>query len=321
VYTITEYNITGNVLQTFNITVAERGPLALDLAPDDCTMYYGSWDPSLSEISRLDVCTNTPQPPFNNDSFVDDLRVLPNWQNVLMTDDGVAFLEGVPGQGSRGYYIPVPPGALNDDGLRTVSLDPDGTSFWVCCTAWSSVPVQVFRFDIASGQLLTAWAPSNFPSAVGVYGPPLVGDANVEGMVDSNTPGTAEAFAATAGYSGEMTRLHLWVDSSSTASQAVVGIYSDRFRRPGALLEQGTITDVRPGSWNYVDVPAMPVKAGHRYWIAVLAPNGGGTLSFRDASGGAPSFASAQPNLNALPAQWSGGAHQGAAGPLSAYGS
>jgi hypothetical protein len=76
--------------------------------------------------------------------------------------------------------------------------------------------------------------------------------------------------------SGQLTHLHLWVDRSSTASNVVLGVCSDRKGHPGALQEQATITNVRAGSWNYVDVRPMPVTAGQRYWIAVLGPKGRG---------------------------------------------
>ena len=94
------------------------------------------------------------------------------------------------------------------------------------------------------------------PSGVlDVYGPPLLGDADVETHVDSDTAGTAEAFLTTAGYSGQVSSVHVYVDASSTASRIVVGIYADRNGTPGALQQQATITGLRAGSWNYIDVP------------------------------------------------------------------
>jgi hypothetical protein len=154
-----------------------------------------------------------------------------------------------------------------------------------------------------------------------IYGPPLLGNANVLRTVDPNAAGTAEAFSTRARHSGQVTRLHLYVDSSSTASQVVVGIYSDRGGHPGTLRARSTMSDLSPGSWNYVDLPGTPVTAGQQYWIAVLGPKGGGTISLRDAGRGGPSDSSVQINLSDLPAHWSGAAHAGTSGPLSAYGS
>jgi hypothetical protein len=324
-YSITKYDITGNLLQAFDITDPENHVLAIDLAPDECTIYYGSSGAAAGTIRRLNVCTNTQGPPFNSDNFVDDLRVLPNWQ-VLVTDDPYARLEDASGQVIQTYNP-----SASDLGvdLRTMGLDPSGTSFWVCCTWVPPTPTvsQAFRFDVASGHLLTNWSPNSGGgggvrfSPIAAYGPPLFGDANVESTIDAGPAGTAEAFSAPARYSGQMTRLHLFVDSSSTAGDAVVGIYSDRNGHPGELRGQGTITNVIPGSWNYIDLTSMSVSPGRRYWIAVLGPRGGGTLRFRHAMGGARSEASARSNLTALPAHWSRAARRPGAGPLSAYGS
>jgi hypothetical protein len=280
-------------------------------------MDLSAWIAPLNFSGPFNVCTNTQE--FNNSwQLVDDLGVLPNRQVLLLGDFGARLVD-MSGQFIRGYGPPV----VGRGGFRNLSLDPDGTSFWACCDVNFALPqpltVDVFRFDINNGHILAEWPLSG--GAIAVYGPPLLGDANVEATVDSNTAGTAEAFQTTVGYSGQMTRLHLWVDSSSTATQAVVGIYSDRVGRPGALVTQRTITNLRPGSWNYAKVPSMPVTKGQRYWIAVLAPSGGGTLRLRDTTGGGPSHANAEHNLRTLPNHWSGAAHPRSSAPVSAYGS
>jgi hypothetical protein len=313
---ITKYDLKGEALQTFNVVGGVQ--FAMDLAPDECTMYYSAWIAPLGFAGPFNVCANT-QESANSWQLRDDLRVLPNWQVLLLGDYGARLVD-TSGQSIRGYGPPVP--GFGD--FRNLSLDPDGTSFWACCNVNFAIhpnppyTLDVFRFDTNSGHILAEWPLSG--GAIAVYGPPLLGDANVEGTVDSNTAGTAEAFQATAGYSGHLTRLHLWVDSSSTATQVDVGIYSAGLGHPGALQEQGTITNVRPGSWNYVDVPSMSVTAGQRYWIAVLGPSGGGTIRFRDVAGGQPSKTSAQHKLTALPANWSTG-KVWASAPMSAYGS
>jgi hypothetical protein len=310
---ITKYDIRGNPLQTFSIAAPEAHTLAFDLAPDECTLYYGSYDPGVSAISRLNVCTDTQEAPFNNNGFVDDLKVLPNWQ-VLNGDDGYAYLFDASGQSVVQTYSP-PVGFL--DTPSTVALDPDGTSLWMCCIVGQNFTAYTFRFDINTGQELTSWPLANMAA---VYSPPLLGDADVEPHIDSNAAGTAEAFLTRAQYSGSLTRLHLWVNASSSASNIVVGIYSNRFGRPGVLEEHGTITNVRPGSWNYVDVPSMPVTAGQFYWVAVLGPRGGGPATFRDGPPQGLAMFSARRDLTALPAQWSAGRWT-LSGSLSAFGS
>jgi len=312
-WTVTKYHIDGEPVQTYNLAILPGGVAAfsgMDLGPDECTLYYGDWAGPDGAIGRFNACTNVQKATFTDEfSPTDDLRVLPDWE-VIRVDDPRAALLDTSGQIVRSY-IPNDPFVSNT--LRSVSLDPDGTSFWV-----STFGVfYVSRFDISSGQQLSEW-PGGGPIAV--YSPPLLGDANVGNTLDSDSPGTAEAFPARVGYSGQLSRLHLWVDSSSTASKVVVGVYSNHNGQPGALQEQATITNPTAGSWNYVDVPSMSVTAGHRSWIAVLGPKGGGTIRLRDASSGGTSYTSAQHNLTALPATWSSG-RAWASAPLSGYGS
>ncbi len=315
-YSITKYDINGNVLQTFGITDREFHSLAIDLGADECSIYYGSWGAPNSMIRRLNACTSTAETPFNGDSFVDDVRVLPDGR-VIALDDSYAQLYDTSGQTILQKYTP----PTDSDALRTLSLDPDGSSVWLCCGADRSGATHVSRFDIATGQLLADWSPSGTAAgSVTVYAPPLVGDADVAATVDSDTAGTAEAFSTKAGSSGQLTRLHLYVDPSSTATQAVVGIYSNKSGHPKALLEQVTISNLTPGSWNYADVPAAALTAGQRYWIAVLGPSGGGKLGFRDAASGGSSETSSKHNLTALPATWSTGGTSGSTS-LSTYGS
>ena len=103
---------------------------------------------------------------------------------------------------------------------------------------------------------------------------------------DSDAAGTAEAFSTKAGSSGQLTRLHLYVDASSTAAQAVMGIYTNKSGHPKALLEQTTISNLTPGELELRRRPRDCADGGSSDWIAVLSPMGGGNLGFRDAAAG-----------------------------------
>lgn len=315
---ITQYDLQGNVLQTFPLTPGSA-QMSIALAPDECTMYYAEWEGRANTpIGPFNICTNTQETvngfQWDNWQYVDDLQVLPDWQ-VLLQGDSAAWRVDASGQllelygQSGGVYI------------RSLSLDPDGTSFWVCCgvnDAVPSSPTEVFRYDISTGQLISAWPSSG--ARIVIYSPPLVGDANVETNADSNQAGTAKAFLMPARHSGQLTSVHLYVDSSSTASQVIVGIYCNRFGRPGRLLARGSITNVRPGAWNYANVPSTAVTRGHLYWVAVLGPAGGGTVAFRRSAQLGLATVSAQHNLTDLPGQWAGG-RWSLSGSVSAYGS
>jgi hypothetical protein len=148
----------------------------------------------------------------------------------------------------------------------------------------------------------------------------LLGDQTVESIVDSNSLGNAEAFQTTASASGTVSTLSIYLDASSTATTMFAGIYADSLGHPGALIAQGSSSQLTAGAWNTVPIPGAIVTAGTPYWIAVLGTQSG-VLSFRDASGrGCVSETSGQKNLTALPSTWVTGTVWPSC-PLSGYGS
>jgi hypothetical protein len=135
----------------------------------------------------------------------------------------------------------------------------------------------------------------------------LLGDGNIETAQDDNAAGLAEAFPATAVASGNLIQLRVYVDQGSAAANLVVGLYSNASGRPAQLLTQGSLSHPTAGAWNTVSVPSAPVTSGTAYWIAILSPNGSGTLKFRDRSGGGTSVTSSSASLTTLPATWTNG--------------
>ena len=101
----------------------------------------------------------------------------------------------------------------------------------------------------------------------------------------------------------------MFVDTGSTATNLVVGLYSNSAtNHPGSRLTAGTLAAPLTGQSNTVTVPAASVTAGQTYWIAILGP--AGTLRFRDqgAVGAGSSEVSATTGLAGLPATWTSGA-------------
>lgn len=310
--TVVKYSLTGTPIQTFTVApypVNGFEDTAIDLAPDECSLYWGVWNGILSTSGQLNVCTNTEEPPVIANAYADDLRVLPNWQELVL-DDPAADLYGTSGQIVRFYSPDI------GNSLRYLAVDPGGASFWMS----DGFGAGVWQFDVNTGQQLESWVGSG-GGQIAVYGPPLVGTADVESHMDLNAAGTAEAFPTTVGYPGEMSSLDLYVDSTSVASQIDVGVYADKSGAPGTLEDEGTITSVRAGSWNDVILPSsLSVSAGQQVWIAILAPKRDGKIRFRDdAHSGAGSITSAKTNLTALPTTWSSGTRW-TTGNLSAYG-
>ena len=148
----------------------------------------------------------------------------------------------------------------------------------------------------------------------------LFGDTAVEGQKDSNSLGVAEAFPVTATATGSLATLNIYVDASSTARQIIAGLYADKTGHPGALLTQGSITTIKTAAFNAINVTAVSISSGTKYWIAILG-TGSGTIFFRDrASGSCRSEVSAATGLTALPANWTSG-QSFTDCPLSGFGS
>lgn len=167
-------------------------------------------------------------------------------------------------------------------------------------------------FGAGAGGEIYTFAPDPFP------GPVLGGNQTVETNVDFNPAGTAEAFPFSAGSSGTLSGLAIFIDASSTATQLFAGIYADANGHPGSLLTQADVNTVTPGAWITVNMPTTNIVAGTQYWIAVLGTKSG-TLKFRDRNAGpCTSETSSQTGLTQLPGTWTTGATSGTC-PISGY--
>jgi outer membrane protein assembly factor BamB len=150
-------------------------------------------------------------------------------------------------------------------------------------------------------------------------GATVIGETTIQPGRDSNGPGVAEAFQASATASGTVTSMVVYVDSGSSASTLIVGLYTNASGKPGSLLAQGSLASPRAAAWNTVTLPGTAVTAGTTYWISLLGPAGSGTLRFRDRAGAGRAETSSQSNLVSLPASWTTGTRY-TDGSLSAYG-
>jgi glucose/arabinose dehydrogenase len=187
-----------------------------------------------------------------------------------------------------------------------------GTSY--AFSSWSDGGAQ--SHNIVAPAAPTTYT-ANFASGPG---PPVVGTQTVYSNTDQNPAGVAEAFRTTASGSGTLSSLTVYVDSRSSATKLVAGVYADNGGRPDALLTQGTLSSPKAG-WNTLPVAGAAVTAGRAYWISVLGPTSSGTLKFRAVrSGGGGAQTSAGTNLASLPQSWATGKSY-SDGPLSAYGS
>ncbi|MDP2673418.1 MAG: hypothetical protein Q8Q00_00720 [Dehalococcoidia bacterium] len=159
---ILKFDSTGAPLDSYDVPTEGRGSDWIDLAGDQCTMFYTSEGVS---ILRYDVCTDTPLANFNTAPLPDSayaLRILPDG-GVLVSNTTVAIRLDSSGNQVQ-TYTPSIPASL----IFALNLDPDGTSFWTADYSSGNV----FKFDIASGtELLTFNVPPNTSlSGLAVFG-------------------------------------------------------------------------------------------------------------------------------------------------------
>src|ERR1041384_574336 len=144
---ILKFDPLGSPLAQFSVATEDRGSDWIDLAQDQCTIFYTSEG---KKVMRFDVCANAQLPDFNttdlSGSFDYALRILPNddvlvadSQNIIRLDDSGGIIQT--------YDMG------NNDNWFALNIDPDGTSFWSA----DLVSGDVAKFDIAGGQVLLSF--------------------------------------------------------------------------------------------------------------------------------------------------------------------
>jgi len=132
--------------------------------------------------------------------------------------------------------------------------------------------------------------------------PVVLGNSQILSSLDSNDSGMAEAFPVTANATGQINSLWVFLDSSNTAQSVWIALYTSNSGHPRALLTQANITNPVPGMWNTAAVPAIQVRQGARYWLALLGLNG--QVRFHDGTSSCYSETSRLRNLQSLPQTW-----------------
>lgn len=137
-HALLKFDAYGNLAAAYSVATEVEGSDWIDLASDQCTIYYTSQGKS---VFRFNACTGQQQAPFASNLTTGlAVKILPD-QSVLVADkaDIIHFNSG--GQNVQKYT------ASGETCLVSLALDPDGSSFWAVdyCTA------DVLHFDISSG--------------------------------------------------------------------------------------------------------------------------------------------------------------------------
>ena len=151
-------------------------------------------------------------------------------------------------------------------------------------------------------------ASSDFAFRTAVSGPAtLLGDQTIQTERVTLAAGQAASYQYSAAQSGQVSLVRVYLDAGSSATVVRVAVYSDQAGTPGTILSQGSAPGLTTG-WVTVNMPPISLVQGTRYWIAVMAPIGSGSLIVRDAGHGGSSLLSRQDTLAAFPLAWTSGA-------------
>jgi len=240
-----------------------------------------------------------------------------------------------PGAGSTvAGAVSVAASATDDVGVTSVDFQLDGVELgaadttapysitWDSTTAADGTHVLTAVARDAAGNERTSEAVTVTVDNSAPVEPPatLFGSEDLLPNDDFDDPGFAEAFQVTAGADGTLRTLHVHLGPGSLASDVIVGIYGDDGDdRPGTLLTSADIAVPEAGAWNSVALPTLPIAAGTKYWVALLAPTGaGGRVTFQHGSGG---LAVGDANAGSdLPAVWTTTGGPWPDAPLAAFG-
>lgn len=160
-HALLKFDAYGNLASAYSVTTEAEGSDWIDLAADQCTIYYTSQGMT---VFRFNACTNQQQSPFATGlstglgvKILSDTSVLvADKQDIIHFDSGGRVV---------GKYT-----AAGESCWVSLALDPDGKSFWAVDYCSSDV----MRFDIGSGNQLAKFnsgTPANTVFGIGMRGP------------------------------------------------------------------------------------------------------------------------------------------------------
>ncbi len=161
---VLKFSPAGVLVKRHVIPTGERGTDWIELAGDQCTLYYTSEE---TTVLRYNLCTETPMSALTttlSGPYCYALRLRPNGELLVACRDAVHRLSTT-GLNLQ-TYTRASIGENDPNGLFALNLDPDGTSFWTA----GATSGMLYRVDIASGSVLAAFSSgSGGVSGLAVY--------------------------------------------------------------------------------------------------------------------------------------------------------
>ena len=181
-HNVLEFNPSGTLLNTFSPATENRGTDWVEIAADQCTLFYTSEGVL---VKRFNACTNTQLTDFNTaalpGAFAYAHRLLPSG-GILVADSSEVVRLDASGNQIQTYSPP------NTGNLFALNLDPDGTSFWTADLGNG----EVFKVDIASGSILQQWSSAGAAGFTAAAGLSVKGEIIVGGNCVSFSPSTID---------------------------------------------------------------------------------------------------------------------------------
>jgi PKD repeat protein len=283
-HAIVKFDAYGNLLAGYAVTTENEGSDWIELAPDHCTIFYTSQG---TTVFRFNACNSQQGSPFAtglNTGLA--LKFLPDGGMLVANNQNIVRLD------SAGRTI----GQYNASGENcwvSLTLDPDGTSFWAVDYCSSDV----VQFDINSGNQLAKFnsgtptqtvfgvamrthVPSTTPAGVFIASPQSVTvSAGQTGTLQLNfTP-----VAATMGQDFSFSCANLPIGTSCSFSPQTLTATSGTTI---SLTVNTTKTAASLSPWRYMPLPVYalwpvgillwrdirPKRRGNRFnWIAFIA--------------------------------------------------
>src|SRR2546428_4869899 len=161
---ILKFSPAGTLLGGFSAAGQNRGTDWIDIAADQCTVYYTSEG---SSVKTFDVCANVQGLDFATGLAGPcyALRIRPNSEVI------VACLTKVYRLNSSGMVLQTYPNPAGRGVLFAMNLDPDGTSFWTAVRFdIAGTSDLIYRIDITTGTILTTITEPNGAHGLAIFG-------------------------------------------------------------------------------------------------------------------------------------------------------
>lgn len=207
---VVESNSAGAHVADFAPATQNRGTDWIDLAADQCTLFYTSEG---NLVKRFNVCTNTQLADFATlpagASTGYALRIRPNGDIIVAASNEVVRFNS---SGTVAQIYPLP--VAETSFLFALNLDPDGTSFWTA--GYNSG--NVYRIDMTTGAIITSFNAAKVGCCLS--GLAVAGEIRV--ALD-NTPPTC---ALTAVIAGPPKQIQITIQDSDGGLKSIVVVSS-----------------------------------------------------------------------------------------------